>query len=124
MGNILNNLLNSIHLVGGRGAHGLNPFAVPVQTVLCNGPFQGLHRWNAGSMLCQGPKSHQIFRCAGNRKIREVFAERIIPGEFSFRLQNGNGQCSDGFGHGSNAKNGIFINRIVLRNAAKAICLF
>jgi hypothetical protein len=70
------------------------------------------------------PERHKILWRTRDREGWKIFAYGIVPGEFPLCFQYGNGKCCNGFGHGSDTKDSIFMYRVMTLYAPDSISFF
>ena len=115
LGDIVHDLLDLVHLVGGGGLHGAGPVRLlALDGVQRDRPLQRLHGRDAGGVGGQMMQGDALTRGALQREIGEVFDDGIAEGAFSLGGQNAQRQGGGGFAHGGDAHNGVFVHRATL----------
>ena len=143
VGNVIYNLLNFVHLVGGRAAHLQRPAVAFVRGgvyVLTNsllarigetigavhgdGPFQRLHGRYAGGVHGKVPYQHRVRGVAGYAEGGNVLGHGIVIAELAFGFQYCKRQSGGGLAHAGYAENGVFVNQLGVFIVAEAVAFF
>ena len=115
-------LLDGLHFVGRGPAHGKKPGALAaVLAVHGDGPFQRLHRRDAGGVHRQMADGHGLARLTGERKTRQIFHNRVMDTQLALAVQDAGAQRGHGFAHRSDAEHRIAVRRDAFLRIAEAV---
>ena len=111
LGDVIDHLVDLVHLVGGGGLHGAGPVGFPpLVAVEGDGPLQGLHGRDARRVGGQVMEGDRLLGRALEAEIGEIFGHGVVKGAFPLAGQDAQGQGGGGFAHGRDAHDGVFIN--------------
>ena len=121
MGDVVDDLLDGRHGVGGAFAHGARPFALLALAVHGDGPFQRFHGRYAAGVLGQRAQRHRVAGGPGHVEIGEIAVYGVVVADLALRFEDGEGQRGDGFGHGGDAEDGVHIRGDGVSGVAEAV---
>ena len=124
VGDVVDHLVNGLHLVGGGALHLTRPFAVTPGRVERDGPFERLHGRDACRVHGKVAQRHVLLRVARHAEVREVLAHGIIEGELAFCCKDAAGERRHGFAHGGDAIDSVFIHGAAGLKIRNAIAFF